>query len=449
MSDGFFSDAERLPELAHQLLDLSLRGGATQAQVSVFQRQGLSLHLLRGRTVSRVRETYRGFSLTVFQGQKSGTVRCTRIAPDSLAHAVQAANLIACHTGEDSAAGIACPGEYCTVPRALDLFHPWQIDETGLKQLALRIEDGIAQVAPQVQSDGARVASSQSCTHLANSAGFSQSTLQSAHSASAIALARDANAQAQRDYARDLARLADKLVAPESLGLEAGRAAFAYLASGPLKSKRSAVLFSPRCAASLIGHIVDALSGRALYLGASFLQEKLGSSVLAAHLSLREDPFVPGAPGSFAFDIDGIEPSARDLVRAGVLEGYLLSLYAARRLQQAPTGSGSGHGNLTLLSSLTEPQDDLARMLRKLGKGLFVTDLSGDGVRIHNGIYSRSARGFWVEDGKIQHAVTGIALAGNLTQMLQGIVAIGSDVARFGTKSSGSLLIDDLQLSGQ
>lgn len=441
------NDADRLANVAEQLLKLAREHGASQAQVSLSHSTGLSVHTRHVRVLSRIQETHSGFSLTVFNGNRHGSVDSTDLSFGALEQSVKAACAIAKYTGEDPAAAPATAGQLCQKPRELGLSHPWDLDMDKAIDLAKRMEDGVACVDGQVQSNGAWVNSEHSYYLLASSEGFNHGVSRSFHNLNVSALARNARFN-ELDSFFSSGTDPRNLLSAEEIGRAAGNRALAYLDQRPLTSRRCPVLFDSRCAASLIGHLTEAISGRALYSNASFMSGKRGQAILPEHLSLYEDPFIPGANASISFDSDGIEPRQRFLVEDGVLQGYLLSLYASRRLTMEPTGNGSGPGNLLLRSNLTRPDDDLPEMLRKLDRGLLVTSLVGNGVRLLSGDYSRGARGLWVENGKIQHAVTGITLSGNLNQMLQNIVAVGNDITSQGAFNTGSVLINSMQISG-
>jgi len=442
------SAPSRLEAIADRLLSLSLGHGATAAQVSLHESQGLTVQLNNGRVASRTCDVRTSFRLKLYDGATSGQVTSTSFTLPNLEESVQAAIAIARHTQPDSAAGLAEHQWLCRIPRSLDLSHPWNLDLNTAVCYARQLEAGVAQAGARVHSDFARVSSSQSRSLLANTQGFSHATMRSNHSVTVSALARSGEL-AEKEFGWDASCDSRTLVGPEIIGRQAADLALRYLDRRPLSTCRCRVLFSPRCAASLCGHLIDAISDRPLYLGASFLKDRLGKEVMASHLILREDPFIEGGYASFAFDSDGIEPSTRDLIRSGVLHGYQLSLYGARRLGLQPTGNGSGTGNLILASTRTDTEDDLVRMLAQLDTGLFVTSLAGDGVQLHSGDYSRIARGFWVEQGQIQYAVTGVGIVGNLASMFQGIEAVGNDVARLGACTTGSVLIDSMQIAGQ
>jgi PmbA protein len=448
MTAVFSNSPTYLAELAEQILRLARNEGASHAQVSLSQSRGLSLQMRQSRVQSRVREIHSGYSLTVFIGKRRGSVNSTDLSPKTLAQSVKAACAIARYTGEDGAAGPANAEQLSYPSRDLDLFHPWELSEDQAQGLAQRLESGLASAGASVQSEGSWVSSNQSYYVLATSEGFNQGVAQSSHSMGASALARN-DQHAELDYWSETAADARNLPAAEQIGRTAGMGAVAYLDQRAISSRRCAVLFDPRSAISLIEHLTRAISSQALYTNASFLKDQLGQPVMSDHLCLYEDPYLPGGNASMNFDSDGIAPQQRHLVENGVLKGYLLSLYGARRLDMAPTGNGFGPGNLLLTSHLTSVDDSMPVMLRKLGTGLLVTSLVGNGVRLISGDYSRGARGFWVENGVIQHAVTGITIAANLKQMLHGITAVGSDVICQGPFSTGSILIEQMQISGQ
>jgi PmbA protein len=207
-------------------------------------------------------------------------------------------------------------------------------------------------------------------------------------------------------------------------------------------------LFEAPLAAGLLGAFVQATSGGALYRKSSFLLDTLGQSVFPSHIQIVEDPHVIGAIGSAPFDEEGVRTSRRDVVKDGVLQGYFLSTYSARKLGMQTTGNAGGSHNLSLTSSLTRPEDDFAGMLKKMGTGLLVTELMGQGTNYVTGDYSRGASGFWVENGVIQYPVEEITIAGNMKEMFQQMAAIGTDVLVRGTKQTGSILIEKMVIAG-
>ncbi|MXS18353.1 TldD/PmbA family protein [Pseudomonas oryzihabitans] len=440
--------AEELGQLAQEILRLARQQGADKAQVNLSRSQGLSLRMRQGRVVSRTREAHSGFSLTVFCGARQGSVNSTDLKGRTLEEAVKAACAIARYTQDDPASGPAERALLGQSPLDLDLYHPWALSEDMAVAIAQRIENGIGELGPAVQSEDARVTTQESYFQLATSEGFNAGAAQTLHTLVAGAIARN-DSYSERDHWLESARQSASLLEPEDVGRRAGAAARAYLDRAPLTTRRCPVLFDPRSATSLLAHFSQAVSGSALFMKSTFLLGKLGEPVMSRHLSLAEDPFIPRALASFNVDGDGIAPRQRLLVENGDLRGYLLSLYSARRLGLPPTGNGYGPGNLRLGSALTESSDHFTAMLKKLGTGFLVTTLVGNGVRLITGDYSRGARGFWVENGEIKHAVTGVTLSGDLQQMFMGIVAVGNDCVTQGAFTSGSILIDEMHVAGQ
>jgi PmbA protein len=253
----------------------------------------------------------------------------------------------------------------------------------------------------------------------------------------------------QRDFWYSSARRAQDLASPIEVGRYAAERALSRLNARPVRTGRFPVLFEAPLAVGLLGALVQATSGGALYRKASFLLDSLGKSVLADHLDVIENPYIPGAQGSSPFDAEGVRPQARRIVGQGVLQGYFLSTYTARKLGMATTGNAGGSHNLNLRSRLTRPDDDLSAMLRKMDTGLLVTELIGQGVNYVTGDYSRGAFGYWVQGGVIRHPVHEITIAGNLADMFREIVAVGADVHARGAKSTGSILIERMAIAGQ
>ncbi|WP_246236211.1 TldD/PmbA family protein [Acerihabitans arboris] len=449
MPNSFAHRPQQLAELADSVITQAIREGASDAQVIFSESNGLLIEMRQGRVRARTRDAQSSMSLTVYRGHHQGTTSSTDFSPARLRETVQAACRIAGYTGEDEFTGLAPEQYLCPGPRELDLWHPWDLDEAGALALAHRIESGIASAGKDVASDGAWVRSGQSCWYLMNSRGFAQGDRQTNHGMSAKALAKKPG-RSQLDFWHSHSHLAASLMTPEAIGHRAGSGALAALDSAPLAgSRRCPVLFDPSCALSLLDHLVQAASGAVLYRQNSFLAGQLGREVFSGHISIEEDPFVPRGLASRAFDGDGIGGAARRVVDHGLLAGFFLSAYAARRLGMAPTGNAWGPGNLALCSSHTRDGDDLTAMVKKLHTGLLVTAFSGGGPRLISGDYSRSLRGYWVEGGEIRHAVDGVTVAGNLADMFRNIAAVGADRLTRGALTSGSVLIDSLQVAGR
>jgi PmbA protein len=387
----------------------------------------------------------------VYLGQRRGNASTSDFSRAALEQTVRAAWDIARFTAEDPAAGLpdaadlAGPNE---VSRDLDLFHPWQIDAAQAAELARRCEQAAFDTDRRItNSEGAGVSAQQSHFWSGNSRGFRGGYASSRHSISVAPIAGRGKGM-QRDAWYSSMRDAADLAGPEVIGRYAAERALARLKSTRVATCEVPVLFEAPAAAGLLGALVQALSGGALYRKASFLVDSLGQQVLPSHVDVEEDPHVLKGKGSAPFDDEGVHTRARRVVSGGVVQGYFLSSYSARKLGMRTTGHAGGSQNLSLVSRLTLPGDDLDAMIRRLGRGLLVTELMGQGVNYVTGDYSRGASGFWVEGGRIVHPVEEITIAGNLRQMFRDIVAIGADVYVMGAKAVGSVLLEKMKVAG-
>ncbi|KKW69210.1 peptidase PmbA [Lampropedia cohaerens] len=444
-----FSRAQ-FQQLCHQAIGHARRLGATDAAVEVSEGSGLSVSVRMGELETVERNRDKSLGVTVFCGQRRGNASTSDFSEAAIARAVQAAYDIARFTAEDPHAGladaadIAPPGTHLD----LDLYHPWAIDSEGAAELALRAERAALQTSRQItNSEGASVSAQHSHFYAVHTNGFEGGYASSRHSLSVAPIAGKGDGM-QRDYWYTSMRDAQRLAAPEIVGRYAAERALARLGSRRIGTRQCPVLFESPLAAGLLGSFTHAISGGALYRQSSFLQDALGQQVFAPHIEIEENPFLLGGKGSAPFDDEGVRVAPRKLVRDGRLEGYLLSSYTARKLGMRTTGNAGGSHNLTLFSKHTQSRDDLPEMLRKLGTGLFVIELMGQGVNGVTGDYSRGAAGFWVEGGEIAYPVEEITIAGNLKEMFQGIVAVGADAYTYGAKTTGSILIDRMTVAG-
>jgi PmbA protein len=314
--------------------------------------------------------------------------------------------------------------------------------------MARRCEDAALSTDERItNSEGAAVSAQQSHFFAANSRGFRGGYASSRHSLSVAPIA-GRGAGMQRDAWYSSMRSADDLASPEAVGRYAAERALSRLKSRKVNTCEVPVLFESTLAAGLVGSYVQATSGGALYRKSTFLLDSLGTQVLPAHLNIDEDPHVMRGKGSAPFDDEGVATKARKVVEAGVVQGYFLSSYSARKLGMRTTGHAGGSQNLTLTSGLTQPGDDLEAMLRKLHRGLFVIELMGQGVNYVTGDYSRGAAGFWVDNGRIVHPVAEVTIAGNLREMFMGIAAVGADRYTTGAKTTGSVLLERMKVAG-
>lgn len=442
---------EQFEQIVDDALALAKKLGASDAGVEVSEGVGLSVSVRKGELENVERNRDKSVGISVYIGQRRGNASTSDFSPAAIRQTVQAAYDIARFTAEDPAAGL--PDEQDLVSaedarRDLDLFHPWDIDAAAAAELARRCEQAAFDTDRRItNSEGAGVSAQQAHFLAANSRGFKGGYASSRHSLSVAPIAgRGANMQ--RDHWYTSMRNASEMASPEAVGRYAAERALSRLKARKIATCEVPVLFESTLASGLVGGYVQATSGGALYRKATFLHDCLGQQTLAEHLDLVEDPHVLRGKGSAPFDDEGVTTRKRTVVEAGVTQGYFLSSYSARKLGLRTTGHAGGSQNLRLSSRLTQPGDNLEEMLRKLGRGLFVIELMGQGVNFVTGDYSRGATGFWVEDGQIVHPVQEITIAGNLGQMFKQIVAVGSDEYTMGSKTNGSVLIERMKVAG-
>ena len=452
---GFAYARAQFEQYVDDALNLARTLGASDAAVEVSEGVGLSVSVRKGEAENVERNRDKSMGITVYVGQRRGNASTSDFSRAALEQTVRAAHDIARFTAEDSAAGLPELDDMAMgadALRDLDLFHPWQIDAEGALEIALRCEAAALEVDARItNSEGAGVSAQQSHFFAGNSRGFRGGYASSRHSLSVAPIASSANDRGQ-DMQRDAwytsMRAPQDLAAPEAVGRYAAERALSRLGSRKIKTCEVPVLFESSLAAGLLGAYVQATSGGALYRKSSFLLDSLGQRVLPEHIDITEDPHTPRGKGSAPFDDEGVLTRPRDVVREGVVQGYFLSTYSARKLGLRTTGHSGGSHNLTLTSRETQPGDDLDAMLRRLHRGLFVIELMGQGVNYVTGDYSRGAAGFWVEGGRIAYPVHEVTIAGNLRDMLKGIVAVGADTYSLGSKTIGSLLIDRMKIAG-
>lgn len=423
--------------------------GATDAAAEVSESRGLSVSV-RNADVETVEQTRdRSLDLTVFAGARRGSASTSDFSAQAIKETVEAAWHIARYTAEDPAAGLPDASDLASEHMDLQLYQPWNVSAEAAAALAITAEQAARDVSPLItNTDGASVDTYEGHFVLGNTRGFMGGYPYSRHSLSVAPIA-GRGAAMHRDYWYTTARKAQDLADPVAVGEYAARRTLSRLSARRIKTGRFPVLFEAPLAAGLLGSLVQATSGGALYRKASFLLDALGKPVMADHIDVAEDPYILGAMGSACFDAEGVTTHARNVVTGGVLDGYFLSTYTARKLGMRSSGNAGGSHNLTLSSRLTAPADDLPAMLRKMGTGLLVTELIGQGVNYVTGDYSRGAFGYWVENGQIRHAVQEITIAGNLADMFRQIVAIGSDTFTRGSKTTGSILIEQMSIAGQ
>lgn len=430
--------------LASDVIARCLRGGASQAEVGVSASQGLAVTVRNDEVETLEFTRDRGLSLTVYREGRKGSASTADLAVDSIAHTIDQALAIARHTEPDPCAGLADPERMATEFPDLDLWHPLSLDAESAIALARRCEGAGLAVAGISNTEGANVSVQKSWGIYANSHGFVGQDWSSSHSLSCALIAGE-ESRMQRDYHYDASIDGRALEAPEAIGAEAARRTLARLDARSIATTQCPVLLVPEIARSLIGHLVGAVSGGALYRKASFLLDHAGRQVLPAWVRLHEQPLLQRAFGSSSYDQEGVATQSTDLVRDGVLERYVLGSYSARKLGLSSTGNAGGVHNLTL-----DPNTklDLAGLIAGLRRGLVVTELMGQGLNMVTGDYSRGAAGYWVESGEIVHAVEEVTIAGNLRDMFLAIEAAGTDVDCRGNIRTGSVLVGRMTVAG-
>jgi PmbA protein len=444
----FTHTLEQLQALAARAVARARRLGASACECDVSEGQGLSVTVRKGAVDTVEHNRDKSIGVTVYLGDRPhvrrGHASTSDFSSAALAQTVEAALAIARHTSEDDCAGPPEPGLLARAMPDLDLFHPWHIGTAEAIELARRCEAAAFALSPRIRnSDGASVSAQHTQFVLANSLGFTGGFPSSRHSLYLSVIAEDAHGM-QRDDWYSAARVPASLAEPEALGRYAGERALARLGARRLGTRRAPVLFEAPQAALLLGSFAAAASGGNLYRKASFLADSLGREVFASGVDIVEDPLEPRALASSPFDDEGVATRRRMVVRNGVLEGYFLGCYAARKLGMPSTGNAGGNHNLTLLPT----GGDFRDMLRRLDRGLLVTELLGHGINLVTGDYSRGAAGYWVEGGEIAYPVEEITVAGNLREMFRSIVAAGSDAVVRGSRRSGSVLVDGMTIAG-
>jgi PmbA protein len=450
-AQGFAYSREQFQSLVEVVLQLARGVGASDAAAEVSEGSGLSVSTRKGALEHVERNRDKSLGVTVFVGQCRGNASSSDFSRQALEQTVRAAYDIARFTAEDPAAGLPDAQDLASADEAardLDLFHPWAIDADAAAELARRCEAAAFDTDRRItNSEGAGVSAQQSHFFAGNSRGFRGGYASSRHSISVAPIA-GRGAGMQRDAWYSSMRDADELASPEVVGRYAAERALSRLHSRKIGTCEVPVLFESTLAAGLIGTYVQATSGGALYRKASFLLDSLGKTMLSTHLDLDEDPHERKGKASAPFDDEGVRTRRRRVVEAGVVGSYFLSSYSARKLGMHTTGHAGGAQNLRLTSRLTQPGDDLPAMLRKLGRGLFVTELMGQGVNYVTGDYSRGAAGYWVERGAIVHPVHEVTIAGHLGDMLRDIQALGADTYILGGKTVGSMLVGRMKVAG-
>lgn len=433
-----------LKALMREVLAASRQEGASDACVAVSEEDGFSIDVRMGEvdTVSFHEAT--SVAVTVYFGQRQGSASSTDLSPASLQSMVTAACDIAKVSAVDPCFGLA---DKDLVPKelpALDLYHPWAITPQEAIELVRNCEQHALAVDSRItNSDGVGLSTYVFCTGYADTYGRDELFNSSRHSLSCSLIAKS-NETMQRDYAYTTARLASKLQPEIEIAKLAADRVLNRLDAQKLKTQHAPVLFSSRVSNSLFGAFINAISGGNLYRKSTFLLDSLGKQVFPSYIRIHEQPHILQALGSSPVDAEGVLTRNNVFVEDGCVKQYVLGSYSARRLGLATTANSGGVFNLTI-----DPTDgDFIDMLRKMDRGLLVTELMGHGVNGLTGDYSRGASGFWVEHGEIQYPVEEITIAGNLQDMFRQIVAVGSDIDPNRSTHCGSVLLEQMTIAG-
>ena len=444
-AQGFSFTQAHLREIATDILKYAKKRGASACATDVSEGFGQSVAVRKGEVDTIEYNRDKGVGVTVYLGQQRGYASTSDFSKAALKATVEAALSIARFTAPDPCAGLADAALMAKSSPDLDLFHPWEIGVNDAISLARECEEAAFAVSPKItNSEGADTSIQQAHFVSANSHGFIGGYASSRHGLSCSVIAGEGDAM-QREYWYDSRRDAADLIPAADIGRIAGERALARLGAKKIRTCEVPVIFEAPLAVALIGNFVQAVSGGSLYRKSSFLLDSLGQQVFAPVVSISERPHLKKAFGSSPFDNEGVATHDREVVIDGVLQGYFLSAYSARKLGLQTTGNAGGSHNLRVGAG----DDDLPALIRRMDRGLVVTELLGHGVNYVTGDYSRGAAGFWVEKGRIKHAVEEVTIAGNLRDMFRNIVAVGNDALPRGAKHCGSILIERMKVAGR
>ncbi|MEO7207254.1 MAG: metalloprotease PmbA [Steroidobacteraceae bacterium] len=435
-----------LESIIERALEEARARGASQAEAAVSQDTGLSVSVRLGEVETLEHQRDRSMGVTVYFGQRKGSASTADFSMDAVRATVAKACSIARFTAEDASAGLADVALMARSPPNLDLSHPWNVSADRAIEIAKASEAAALAFDSRINnSEGSSVSSHQGLHVYGNTHGFVGGYPTTSHSLSCVVLAGTGE-DMQRDYWYSSSRDWRELQDAEAVGRESARRTIARLGPRKISTRRAPVMFVPELARGLIGHFVAAIRGSSQYRQASFLLNSIGQRIFPAGFSIAERPHIPKAMGSAPFDDEGVATHERELIADGVLSGYILSSYSARKLGLQTTGNAGGAHNLLVAPTLA---GGVTAMLARLGTGLLLNELMGQGVNIVTGDYSRGAAGFWVENGAIQYPVAEITIAGNLRAMFEGIAAAGDDVDGRGGVRVGSILVQEMTIAGE
>ena len=438
---------QALPALQEQvetILAEARRQGASACEVAVSAGQGLSTTVRQGEVETVEFNRDQGFGITLYVGQRKGSASTSATGIEAIRETVAAALAIAKHASEDECAGLADAALMARELPELDLYHPWSITPEQAVEQALACEAAAFAADTRIKNaDGTSLNTHQGCRVYGNSHGFVGGYASTRHSLSCVMIA-EGEGQMQRDYWYDVNRQGELLADAAGIGQRAAERAVSRLGARPVPTCEVPVLFAAELAGGLFSHLLAAISGGNLYRHSSFLEGALGQRLFPEWLSLDERPHLPRALGSAAFDGDGLATYAKPFVEKGELVSYVLGTYSGRKRGLPSTANSGGVHNLFV----THGDEDQQALIRRMGRGLLVTELMGQGLNLVTGDYSRGAAGFWVENGEIQFPVQEVTIAGNLRDMFRQIVAVGRDLERRGNICTGSVLIEKMTVAG-
>ena len=435
---------DALKQISQEVLKLAKANGASSAETEVSFGTGQNVSVRLGEVENIEYNRDKGVSVTVYFGQQKGHASSSDLSQSALKDTVEAACNIAKYTAKDTFCGLADADLMATDMLDLDLYHPWSISVDDAAALAKTCEAAALNVDKKriTNSEGAGVSSSESVFAYANSHGFVGGYQSSRHSISCSVIAEHKGAM-QRDYWYSSARDMRDMESAEYVGNLAGQRTVKRLGAKPIKTGQYPVLFEAPLASGLIGSLISAVSGGNLYRKSSFLLDSMHKQVAAQLLNIEELPHLKKGVASSSFDSEGVATTSRKLVQNGVLNGYVLGSYSARKLGLQSTGNAGGSHNLTVEST----GENFEQLLQKMGTGLLVTEVLGHGLNMVTGDYSRGAAGYWVQNGVIAHPVEEITIAGNMKDMLMHIIAIGNDIIPHSSKQVGSVLIENMMVA--
>lgn len=435
---------DNLRTIAADILVEAKKQGADQVETGISIGEGLSVNARLGEVETIEFHKDQGVGVTVYQGQKKGSASSTKMDAASIKEMVSAACSIARYAEDDPYSGLPDKESLAVNFQDLSLSHPWQLSAEQAIEQAIECEDAARSYDAKItNSEGASIQTFAGTRVLANSLGFNHGYHATRHSMSCSVIG-ELNDAMQRDYWYTVARKAADLDAASKVGEMASERTIKRLGARAISTRKSPVMFAAEVSSGLIGHFISAIRGGNLYRKSSFLMDSIGQQVFPSFINIYEQPHLLQGMGSATYDAEGVATSPRNIIDSGVVQGYVLSSYSARKLGMESTANAGGVHNLTVQAGDLDTQ----QMLREMGTGLLVTELIGQGVNTLTGDYSRGAAGYWVDKGEIQYPVEEITIAGNLKDIYQSIVAVGNDVDLRGNIRTGSILVGEMTIAG-